>query len=200
MSQPLVDFHGRDHLAATAIVGHGVDPQALLADALPLGHVALLVAAEIHHNSAVTLGRRGKLRIVAEELVHPGDDHHAALQGIEDEGPPVRWQAAAGRGNADQKRVRPRRLAQRRNDRDAAAHAQKFLARLAGGTAIPHGHHVRRPITDHANGRLRRVRIGVPVDQDHHLAVRAHGVSLAGPRLPFKSSAKAQKRVHAKAQ
>ena len=61
-------FDAGDHLAATAIVGDGVDPQAALADALALGHVVLVVLADVDQLHAVLLGGPAELGVVARGI------------------------------------------------------------------------------------------------------------------------------------
>ena len=80
--QPLGDFDRDDHFAATAIVGHGMDPQASLADARALGHVALVVAAEIDQFRAVPGGGRGKIGVFAKELVQAGNHRHPPAESL----------------------------------------------------------------------------------------------------------------------
>ena len=115
--QPLGHLDGGDHLAATAIVGDRLDPQAPLADALAVGHVVLVAFAHVDQLDAV-LPRppATKLRIVVRESraarrrrsASPGDR-------LQDDRPPGLGDLAAGRGDADQQRVglRARRPASR---------------------------------------------------------------------------------------
>ena len=67
---PRGDLDRRDHLAATAIVADGVDAEAVGANAPAVGHVPLVVAAEVDQLAAVPRGGLGQLAILGEELVH----------------------------------------------------------------------------------------------------------------------------------
>ena len=72
--KPAGDLDAGHHLAATAIVGDGVDAQAAFADAHAIGHVVLVVVADVDQLHAVLGGRPAELGIVAEKLVQAGDD------------------------------------------------------------------------------------------------------------------------------
>ncbi len=75
--QALHDLHAGDHLAKATVVGHGVDPQTAFADALALGHVALVVLADVHEPRARSPRRGGEFGIVAQEVVQSGHDVQA---------------------------------------------------------------------------------------------------------------------------
>src|SRR3989304_6017953 len=108
------DLNRDDHLAAATVLAHGVNPQAARAEALELRHVPLVVLADVDQLYAMLRGRGGKLRIVAQELVQPGDHVAAAGHRLEQNRPPGRRNLPAPRCGANQGRVCPRGTRDRR--------------------------------------------------------------------------------------
>jgi len=117
------DFQRRHHFSHAAIVGHRLNAQASFADALPLGHIALVVLAHVHQSDAVAAGCLGKLRIVAQKVVQAGDHIQPAADGLQNYRPPRQGYLAPRRGDANQQRPGLRHLSQRTHHRDIAADA-----------------------------------------------------------------------------
>ena len=134
---PSVDFDGGDHLAATAIVADGMDPQAAFADAPAVGHVVLVVAADVDQPHAVPAAAAANSGSSLRNSCRPETTFILRRDGFQDDRPPVRRDFAARRSDADQQGVGRRGLGQRGDHRDRAAHAQQLLAGLARPTADP---------------------------------------------------------------
>ena len=169
------DLDCRDHLAATAIVADGMNAEAVGANPLAVGHVPLVVAAEVDQFPPVPPGNLGQFAIVGQELVHPGDDRHAAGGSFQEDRSPPGRKPAAGRSDADHQGVGLGGVAQAGDHGDVAAHAQPACRRLARPLPVQDRRNLLRPIANDANGRLGRVRIAMAVGQEDHSARGGRG-------------------------
>ena len=145
---------------------------------LAIGHVVLVVPANVDQFDAVAFGRLAKLRIIAQKLVQARDDRQSPRDGVEDDRTPVRRDFSARRRNAHQKRVCLARFGQRGDDGDLPADAENFLAGLAGRLPIEHRDNFVGPVAQQADGGLRGIGIVVPIGDNHHAAWRVHGQSV----------------------
>ena len=123
-------------------------------------------------------GRRGELRVVAEERVEAGVDVEAGLDRLEDRRPPRGRQLAAGRRDADEQRVRARlgrasASASDRDDRDVVVRQDRRDV-AAGLGRVDDRDDVVGSVADHADGGLAVVEAEVALGEDDE-AARADG-------------------------
>ena len=82
-----------------------MDPQTVGPQTDAMDHVVLVVPPQIDQFDAVVRGGPGELGVVAQKIVQAGDDRQAAGDRFQKDRPPVQGDLAAGRGDAQQKRV-----------------------------------------------------------------------------------------------
>ena len=123
----------------------------------------------------VRCGRRGELRVVAQERVEAGQDVQAGRDRREDDRPPRHRQLAAGRGDPDEQRVGPRaqreRLVERRDDR-CRVPGQELVDVPSGLGRIQHGDDLVAPEADDPIGSLGVVVPEQALGQDDEAAGR----------------------------
>ena len=142
-----------------------------------MGHVVLVVAANVDQPHAPPGRRLGELGVLAQEIVQAGNHVQLPRDGLQNDRPPRGRNLAAGRGDAEQQRVGADRLGQRADHRQRAAHAQQFLSRLPRRSPIQHGHDFLRLVTDQANRRLGDVGVVEAVGEHDH-SPRGHGSTI----------------------
>ena len=102
-------LQGDRHLADRAVRADGQDHPLARAVAAPDGRLHPIRRPPVVDDPRPGSGRRsGELGVVAEERVEPGMDVEAGPDRVEDRRPPRVRELAAGRGDADQQRVRRR--------------------------------------------------------------------------------------------
>ncbi len=180
------------HLADRAVGANRQDDPLAGAVAAPEGGLeALRRAAVVDDPDAGDGGRRGELRVVAEERVEPGVELQAGIDRRVEDRVPLVGESAAGRRDPDQQRIGAlpagdgQRLVERPDDRDVPT-GDPLPDVASRERGIEDGDDVVPPVADHAEGGLARVRVELALGQDHepprHLGSHLASVARAGSR------------------
>ena len=141
------NFDARHHFTDAAIVSHGMDAEAIIAQSITACNLFFFVPPDVNQLDTTSMGGIGEFVVVGQEIVQAGNDIHTPPDGFQNHRPPGLGHFSAGRRDANQQRVGSGSLVETTDNRDFAADPQYLLSGFAMLSTVEHSHHIVRAIS-----------------------------------------------------